>query len=261
LRARKLIWAAAISVLSLTAAAGAGAPAASAATPSCGTNCINWFSEYFGTTPGFVVDVFRQGLKVGQPLILFRSSNSDPAQDFTVSFDGFVSDFYQAGLVSAAVNFHYGCNFNVSEDQCGNAFADDPAVEMEYAPYGVDSGLCWGLASTAAANEGVTLQPCGLTSRTAWILDIGLHPDAQQISGDEDPLAFANGFFPLINGSDTNFSHPFVLTYPKTGYPTDKPRPQLKVTNLTGFSNGLGQIVGSVPDYQLWSFTTGVLQP
>ena len=46
---------------------------------------------------------------------------------------------------------------------------------------------------------------------------------------------FSNGgFFPLINGSDTNFSQPFVLTYPKGGYPTDKPRPQLKVTNLTG---------------------------
>ena len=46
------------------------------------------------------------------------------------------------------------------------------------------------------------------------------------------------GYFPLINGSDTNFSQPSVLTYPINGFPTDKPRPQLTVTNLTGFSNG-----------------------
>ena len=54
---------------------------------------------------------------------------------------------------------------------------------------------------------------------------------------------FTNGgFFPLINGSDTNFSQPFVLTYPAAGFPTDTPRPQLTVTlNLTGFSpNGHG---------------------
>ncbi len=43
---------------------------------------------------------------------------------------------------------------------------------------------------------------------------------------------------PVINGSDTNFSHPFVLTYPGNGFPTDKPRPQLQVKNLTGFSDG-----------------------
>ncbi len=43
------------------------------------------------------MDVFRQGAKVGQPIILFRNSNSDPAEDFTVSFQGSVSDFY-AGM-------------------------------------------------------------------------------------------------------------------------------------------------------------------
>jgi hypothetical protein len=57
------------------------------------------FSRQFGThhSPNFVMDVFRQGAKVGQPIILFRNSNSDPAEDFTVSFQGSVSDFY-AGM-------------------------------------------------------------------------------------------------------------------------------------------------------------------
>ncbi len=46
----------------------------------------------------------------------------------------------------------------------------------------------------------------------------------------------SNGYVPLINGSDTNFSQPFVLTYPQSGYPTDLPRPQLLVGKITGLS-------------------------
>ena len=43
-------------------------------------------------------------------------------------------------------------------------------------------------------------------------------------------------YVPLINGSDANFSQPFVLTYPANGFPTNMPRPQFTVANLTGFS-------------------------
>jgi hypothetical protein len=66
---------------------------------------------------------------------------------------------------------------------------------------------------------------------------------------------------PLINGSDTNFSHPFVLTYPSAGYPTDKPRPQLFVANLTGFTQpgGIFPVLGSINSNQLWSADLGVL--
>ncbi len=232
-----------------------GTLSASAATPSCGPSCFDLFSRDFGThhSPNFVVDVFRQGAKVGQPIILFRTSNFDPAEDFTNSFQGLTSDFFAAGLVSAAVNLHYGGG---APSQCigdpTGAACDDPAFEMEYAPFGVDSGLCVGLLSTAVANEGVTLEPCGVSSKTVWIWDVGNNAD--------DPAALAHGFFPLINGSDTNFSHPFVLTYPRNGFPTDIPRPQIKVNNLTGFSNGFGPIVGSVNSNQLWGFRFGVLK-
>ena len=220
-----------------------GVLSASAATPSCGPSCIDIFSRQFGThfRPNFVMDVFRQGERVGQPIILFRSSNSDPAQDFTVSFQGLVSDFFAAGLVSAALNLHYG-NGSV-------AAIDQPALEIEYAPFGVDSGLCVGVASTAVQHEGVTLAPCGVSAKTVWVVDVA-----------DSPATLNHGYVPLINGSDTNFSHPFVLSYPQNGYPTDKPRPQLRVTNLTGFSNGFGPIVGTVPDYQLWGADFGVLR-
>jgi len=212
-----------------------GSLSASASTPSCGHRCIDVFSRQFGThhTPNFVMDVFRQGAKVGQPIILFRNSNSDPAEDFTVSFQGKVSDFYAAGLTSAAMNIH---------------FANEPAFELEYSPYGVDSGLCVGTATTAIQNEGVTLQPCGVSAKTVWVLD----------TFDFSFPAFFQRYFPAINGSNTNFSHPFVLTYPANGFPTDKPRPQLQTRNLTGFSNGFGPTVGTVIDTQLWGANFGV---
>jgi len=217
---------------------------ASAATPSCGNSCIDVFSHQFGThkSPNFVVDVLRQGEKVGQPIILFRTANFDPAEDFTVAFQGTVADFFAAGLVSAAVDLHYG----------GGAagFPNDFAFENEYAPFGVDSGLCLGVAATAFNDEGVTLQPCGVSAKTVWILDFL----------DSFNTFITGGYVPLINGSDTNFSQPFVLTYPINGFPTDTPRPQLTVTNRTGFSNGNGgPQLGTIQSHQLWSARFGVL--
>jgi hypothetical protein len=229
----------------------AGALTATAATPSCGQNCIDIFSRAFGThrTPNYVVDVLRQGAKVGQPIILFRTSNTDPAEDFAPSIQGTTADFYAAGLVSSAVALHYGCIPGGNFPNCGINGVDDPAWEFEYAPFGVDSGLCMGLAATATAKEGVTLQPCGVSAKTVWIED-----------DNDSPATARTGYVPLINGSDTNFSHPFVLTYPGNGFPTDRPRPQLFVNNLTGFSQGRGLQIGSVDDTQLWGADTGVLR-
>jgi len=232
-----------------------GALSAAAATPSCGHDCIDIFSRAFGThrTPNFVMDVLRQGAKVGQPIILFRTSNTDPAEDFVPSIQGTTADFFAAGLVSSAVALHYGC---IPATQAGGNFpnclptsVDDPAIEIEYAPFGVDSGLCVGLAATATQGEGVTLQPCGVSAKTVWIIDT-----------NDSPATFNRGYVPLINGSDTNFSHPFVLSYPGNGFPTDKPRPQLQVKNLTGFSHGIGTPIGSVDDTQLWGADFGVLR-
>jgi hypothetical protein len=230
------------------------AGSASAATPSCGHACINVFSKQFGTHrhPNFVVDVLRQGEKVGQPIILFRTANFDPAEDFTVAFQGTVADFFAAGLVSSAVALHFGCVAG-SSPSCQSAtnphgFPNDFAFENEYAPFGVDSGLCLGVAATAFNDEGVTLQPCGVSAKTVWIVDTF-----------DSPVTLFNGFVPLINGSDTNFSHPFVLTYPNNSFPTDRPRPQLVVTNLTGSSNGPGPVLGTVNVNQLWGARFGVL--
>ena len=239
IKSKVLAGAAALALAGAGAASFGMAGAANAVTPSAGPNAIDIFSKSFGTFahPNFVLDTYKQGQNVGQPIILFRVSNVDPAEDFTIADQGSVNDFFKAGLVSSAVNLHYG----------GGAagFPNDEAFEFEYAPYGAATGLCVGVGSTAVAGTKVSLQDCGVSAKTVWIVDTLDSPFTTDV--------------PLINGSDSNFSHPFVLTYPAGAYPTDKPRPQLFTTNLTGNSNGAGPILGTVSDAQLWAADTGVL--
>jgi hypothetical protein len=247
IKSKVLAAAATLTLVGGVATAGAvtTAGSAAAATPSCGPSCINVFNEDFAPAsltggassgPSSPVDVFRQGEHVGQPIILFRSSNSDPALDFEASFQGKTSVLCGIGLLSVLTCLHY---------------AHTLAFENEYAPFGVNSGLCTGVAATAFQGEGVTLQPCGVSAKTIWIVD-----------GLENPFMHPIGV-PLINGSNTNFSHPFVLTYPAGANPTDKPRVQLTVTNLTGSTNGQFPfpipVISTVNTNQLWLFSFGEL--
>jgi hypothetical protein len=197
---------------------------ASAATPQCGKNCIEVFSPRFGTPaqPNFVETVRHGAARVGQPTELLRASNSNPAQDFIVPTGGPapVSQFYADGLASAAVNRHYG-----SLD----------AAQIEYAPYGKASGLCVGVAETAFENEGLSLQPCSAPGATVWIIDTAVAPSTEQ------------GYFALINGSTTDFSHPFAMTY------RHQPPSRIRVDHLR-FSQD-----GTVADTQLFGADFGVL--
>ena len=234
------VFAAAATLTLIGGVSAVGALSANAATPSAGPSAIDIFSRDFGTHahPNFTLDTLRQGEKVGQPQILFRTANFDPAEDYTISYQGLVSDFYAAALVSPEVDLHYGAG--------ATGFPDDAAFEVQYSPYGVDSGLCAGVAATALAGEKVTLEPCGVSSKTLWIVD----------SAD----TVAHGYVPLINGSDTNFSAPYVLTYPGAAYPTDMPRPELYVSNLTGSQGANGvPFPGTVNSNQLWGADFGQL--
>jgi hypothetical protein len=232
--------------LTLVGGAGIGALAtsANAATNSCGLGfaeaCTNIYNHQFGRH--FLLDVYRQGAKVGQPIILFRASNTDPAEDFTAS-----------DLVTPATATVPAHAMTVADlqavDPIFNAatlvqYGGDPVYEFQYAPYGVDSGLCAGVASTAFQNEGVTLQPCGFTAKTVWI----------QANQKYDPFT---GTVPLINGSNINFTHPYVLNYPQNGYPTDVPRPQLTVRQIQTYSNPSGFFATNVYNNQLWGFSFG----
>ena len=180
---------------------------ATAATPQCGPHCIQVFNAKFGTSasPNFVETVFQGVAAVGQPTIVAPPSSSDPAGDLIVPRAGTVSDFFAAGLVSAAVNQHYG---------------SENAVQIEYAPLGKPTALCSALAATAYQNEGLTLQPCSTPGTTVWIVDRADSPGP------------ATAPFPIVNGSTTDFTHPFAMII--HGNPAHKRFPQIVVQRLRG---------------------------
>ena len=82
----------------------------------------------------------------GVPTTLQRTSDSNPDGDMIIPDGDLFLHFYAEGMVSAAANTHYG---------------SDEAVQVEYAPYGVPTGLCAAIATSAPyENEGLTLQKC-----------------------------------------------------------------------------------------------------
>ena len=99
----------------------------------------------------------------GVPTEVRPASSSNPAEDLIVPPGGpvKVSQFYAEGMVSAAVDEHYG---------------SDHAVQIEYAPYGKPTGLCTAVATTAYQDEGLSLQPCSAPGTTVWIIDVADSP-------------------------------------------------------------------------------------
>jgi YVTN family beta-propeller protein len=168
-------------------------PSASAATTSCGAHCIELFSDLYGTSmqPGFVTDVPGQTPTAGAPMDLAATTNSDPGEDLTETFQGTVHDFVQAGLMATGMDQPYG---------------SESAFQFEYSPSGAPSGLCMGVALDDGPGDGtrVTLQPCGVSARTVWVVN-------------PEP---GNAKFQLINGAtSSDFAHPPVLTELQPGLP------------------------------------------
>src|SRR5580698_1050753 len=186
----------------------AGAATAHASTVPCGGACVEI------SNGGGVLDVYKSTSAVGQKIIMWGASNYDKATDFTVRAQGTIHQFYKAGLASAALNLHYGNKL---------------AVEIQYSPYGVPSGLCVGEANPAG--DVVSLRPCGVTDKTLWAID-------RTHSGTV-----------LINGASTNFSDPNVLTN-RGGVVYDS---QLKEFAGTRPFHG-----GPIQENQVWTYTTGV---
>jgi hypothetical protein len=221
---RKMIAAAA--VLSLAGGLGTlAAVPASAATPQCGASCIEVYSAKYATPTslGFVETVLL-GIPVrGVPTEVRPASRSNPAEDLIVPQGATVkvSQFYAQGMVSAAVNEHFG---------------NEPAVQIEYAPYGHPTGLCTAVAATAYQDEGLSLQPCSAPGTTVWIIDT---VDASSASA-----------FPIINGSDTDFVHPFAMSI--LGNPADQLFTPIILQHLNGNP-------GSEPANQLWGANHGIV--
>ena len=184
---------AAAGVLTLASGlSGIGTVAASAATPQCGSGCVEVYSAKYATATslGWVETVLLGIPLQGVPTEVRPASDSNPAEDLIIPTGRpvLVSTFYAEGMVSAAVNAHY---------------MNEPAVQIEYAPYGKPTGLCTAVAVTAYQNEALSLQPCSAPGTTVWIID-----------GNDSPATALQmpSHFPIVNGSDTDFVHPFAMT-------------------------------------------------
>jgi hypothetical protein len=204
----------------------AGTLPASAATRQCGAACIQIFSKAFGTyaNPRFIESVFQGIPLAGVPTILHRASKFDPTGDFIVPLGRpvKVSEFFADGMVSAAVNAHYGSEL---------------AVQVEYAPYGHPTGLCAAVATTAFQGEGLSLQPCSIPGTTVFILDFA-----------DSPGTAAARYFPIVDASTTDFTHPFTMTIDSD--PAHALFPQIRLEHMIGNPS-------IVPDNQLWGSESG----
>jgi hypothetical protein len=211
-----------------------GTMTANAATPTCGDNCANIYSQKYG--PKFQLDIWQGKAAAGAPVILFQRSNSDPAEDFVVFDESTVDSFYHHhGLVTPQFDHTYG---------------KYEAYEIQYEPYGLNSNFCvstWP-GETPQAGYKVQLERCGQYSNSLWAIDGSGYTFDCHSAGSKIGGYLAD--YPLINGADANFSNPLVLNYP-AGNPTDLPRPQLNVQPEKSYSNG------TVFDNQEWGDTAG----
>lgn len=139
-------------------------------------SCITLGSKAFS---GDIAVVSGGTAQAGQKVILSTGLSS---ADFILLNEGTVQDFYNAGVIGPAV---------------GLTWPKNTVYEFEYAPAGVQSGLCLGTPKTAADGVAADLENCGVDAQTTWI-----------------PLTIDDigGFEPVINGTDTNVNTPFVLT-------------------------------------------------
>ncbi len=189
------------------------------ATPGCGTLCVNYFTQEYGS--GYVLNDLGGRRAPGNPVTLQYASNSNVGEDWSIWPAGTVSQLVAFGILSRNLGLHY---------------AKDQAFQIQYTPSGLGAGLCAGLARAAVNGAAITLQPCNQGGRTIWI------SDAADRSG---------GYMPLISGADTNFSDPQVLTAPAG--PAPWPSSQLISYRLQSFANR------TVFDNQMWDNTVGVL--
>jgi hypothetical protein len=197
------------------------------ATPACGHYCFDLSSLVLG--PGLIqnADIRKDngtGGKAGQALSLKTASNTVPDEDFTIAKVGDLADFC-GNLIS------------VTSFACLNYPKTFPVYESNWAPFGNQSGLCAGIKIADRDNERVTLQKCGATARTLWVGDMHAKVTRHKMV-----------YFPWVNASDPDFSHPLVLTVDQSSV---HPGNQLRVDRLNTLTGG------AVPDTQEFAMQHG----
>ncbi|HUC57061.1 MAG TPA: hypothetical protein VMA95_06645 [Streptosporangiaceae bacterium] len=160
---------------------------ASAATAQCGSLCTSFYPLSTGTSDVLAVShPSGTSASTGEAVTISAASTTNQGEDWVLEIQGTVSDFYEAGLMSSAMNMHFG---------------SDDVYEIDYAPDATWTGECLGVSSSNGSGS-VTLQPCGETAATLWVAD----------TADQNGRAV-----PLINGNNNNFSAPYGLTASSVG--------------------------------------------
>ena len=190
-------------IVALSAAAGllmfgaAGAQAATHphhairnATPACGAGCQDFSSLLLGT--GTIMNAYVAGdtgeapPRPGQAVNLKYASNSHPNEDFQIEKVGTVGQFC-------------GSLLNTTSVACID-YSGATAYELNWAPYGNESGYCAGTTGTPYNGKQVKLVNCG-QSEGSLLINEG---NSKTVGG----LTYDS----YITGATTQFSHPFVLS-------------------------------------------------
>jgi hypothetical protein len=217
-----------IAVCVATAALASGAivavtsgSSAHAATTACGLTCTELYNQQYGNADILYADSATPEAGVA---VRLAAAGEVSEEDFVLDTPGTVAQFYQAGIVSSAVN---------------QAWPTDKAYEVDYAPNGDQSNYCLGIANGAFAGESVTLQPCGVNADTLWI---GLAADK------------IGGYEPLVSATTSEINDPYVLTSHAVllTYRGFSPLISLFVDQLT-------LVDGAFAPYQMWDDEIGVV--
>ncbi len=178
-RGKKRVFAGLAALALAGGAVAALGPGASAASSACGSSCLSLYAQSFGTADVSAV----LAAAAGKPQYIILSAAADTeSEDFKAEFQGTVTDFCNAGIMTGVV-----CT----------TWPNNSVYEYQYTPGNVDSSLCLGTAVAAVNGTKVSLQRCGVDAETTWIL----------LSIDT-----IGGYQPLIAGTDTVQNTPVVLT-------------------------------------------------
>ncbi len=163
----------------------------------CGQVCFIMYSLRSGpsaTINAVIPSNDGTGGKVGRKMNLQNAAARMPDGDFEMSFIARVWQF-----CGPDVHDFFGPQSYLCEHDSNYS-----VFEAEWAPNGNSTGLCAGVAIPNMSGEPITLRPCGATDRTLWI--------ANQAGGSGRNCRGAGNYCPWMNGSDSNFRAPYVLT-------------------------------------------------
>jgi hypothetical protein len=208
-RVKRRIFAGLAAVALAGGASAAAAPAGHAATTQCGSNCLTFAAEKYGST--YVAAIQARLVEQGSVVSLAGSANFK-GEDFTSIDVGTTTQLWEEGLVPIAL---------------AKNWPGYQMYEYEFAPYGQDGNLCIGTAAAAANGTELSLQPCGVNDQTLWM------PETDEA---------VNGYEPIVAGTDTRSTAPYVIT---TASPGDA---------LTTH-----ELAAPTPSSQLWEKIVGVL--